>query len=100
LAPFAPHLSEELWSKMDEARSIHLSSWPQADATWLQDNEVTIGVQINGKIRGDITIATDASETIALQTANENNQIKQWLDSGELIKVVYKAGRILNLIIK
>ncbi|MEX0913178.1 MAG: class I tRNA ligase family protein, partial [Candidatus Paceibacterota bacterium] len=99
LAPFAPHLTEELWSESGHSKSIHLSNYPTYDEVLAKDDEVTIGVQINGKARGTITIPTDASEEAALLAAGNEPNIKKYLEEAEIKKVVYVAGRILNLII-
>lgn len=99
LAPFAPHLTEELWAEAGYSESIHLSEYPKADEELAKDDEVTIGVQINGKSRGSITIAADASENEAMEAAKNENDLKKYLDDSVIKKVVYVPGRILNLII-
>lgn len=99
LAPFAPHLTEQLYSEL-ENESIHISTWPSYDEALTIDSEVTIGVQINGKVRGEITIAPDADENMALEAAKASENIAQKLTVGELVKVIYVPGRILNLILK
>lgn len=99
LAPFAPHLSEELWHQTGQAGSIHTQAFPTYDEALTVDTEVTIGVQINGKVRGDITIAPDAPETEALQAAHEHAQIARYLDDATVRKVIYKPGKILNIVV-
>ncbi len=98
LAPFAPHLAEELWMATGQTASIHLASWPLADDVLAADEEVTIGVQINGRVRGNITLAADADEAEALTLAKADPAITKYL-SNEPTRVIYVAGRILNLII-
>jgi leucyl-tRNA synthetase len=99
LAPFAPHLTEELWHELGHTTSIHLETFPEANAALATDTEVTIGVQINGKMRGTITIAPDAPETEALSGALTQESIKGRLGSAAPQKVIYIPGKILNLII-
>lgn len=99
LAPFAAHLCEELWAKNGEDSSIHNEAFPEADPALVKDDQVTIGVQINGKIRGDITIAPEASEEEAMSAVNNNETLVSKLE-GEVTKVIYKPGKILNIIIK
>lgn len=99
LAPFAPHLTDELWSEAGQSESVHLSNFPTYDEELAKDNEVTIGVQINGKVRGDITLTPNASEDEAIATAKNNEQLAKRL-SGEVNKVIYVPGRILNFIVK
>jgi len=62
LAPFAPHITDELWSLFGEKKSIHVSLWPKYDQKLLVDDEITIGVQINGKVRAELTMAADATK--------------------------------------
>ncbi len=98
LAPFAPHLTEELWSELGHTESIHISSYPEASAELAADEVVTIGVQVNGKMRGSITLAPDASEEEAITLAKSEANISKYLES-EIIKVVYVPGRIVSFII-
>ncbi len=99
LAPFAPHLCEELWEAAGHGTSIHLEEYPSFDAALAKDDLVTIGVQINGKARGSITIAPEADEAAAIAAAKEEPGLAKYLEAGELKKVVYVPGRILNLIV-
>ncbi len=98
LAPFAPHMAEELWAEFS-SDSIHLAEFPTFNADLAKDKEVTIGVQINGKMRGQITIAPDATEAEAMAAVSDNEVLKEKLTAGELQKVIYVSGRILNLIV-
>lgn len=99
LAPFAPHLTEELWHEAGNSDSIHLESWPVADSSLLKDDVVTIGVQINGKLRDSITVAPDADEDAVLEVAKQSARIQTYL-TGDIAKVIYVPGKILNLIVR
>ncbi len=98
MAPFAPHLMEGLWADTGKQTSVHLESFPTFDASLLKDDVVTIGVQIGGKRRGDITVAPDASEADALAAALADARVVAHLPNGTPSKVVYVPGRILNLV--
>ena len=100
LAPFAPHLTEELWSNQGNTDSIHLESYPEADEGLAQDNEVTIGIQINGKSRGAVTLGVKAGEDEAVSLARAVPEVAKYLVDTEVLKVVYVPGRILNFIVK
>lgn len=100
LAPFAPHLAEELWEKMGGEGLCSLAPWPKYDSTLVADDTVTIGVQVNGKMRGTIEISPTASEEEALAAANAVSAVSSVLAGKNPDKVIYKAGRILNLIVK
>lgn len=98
LAPFAPHITEELWHQLGETESIHRQRFPQADSIFLTTEQVTIAVQINGRTRTTITLAPDASEAEAIEIANQTKSIQRFLKNQEIRRVVYVPNRILNLI--
>ncbi len=100
LAPLAPHLSEELWEMMGNTESVFKSTWPEHDPKKIVDDVVELGVQINGKVRGTIQIAPDAKEEEALELAKAQENVSKNLDGKEIVKVVYVAGRILNIVVK
>jgi len=98
LAPFAPHLTAELWAAAGKSESIHLTSFPVADESLAVDEYVTIAVQVGGKMRGTITLSPEASEAEALEAARASEPIQKYL-TGEIRKVIYVPGKILNLIV-
>ncbi|MCB0362278.1 MAG: class I tRNA ligase family protein, partial [Bdellovibrionales bacterium] len=100
LMPFAPHIAEELWHRLGEAELISLSSWPQFDPKLTQDEFVTMGVQVNGKMRGTIDISPKSSEENALVLAKSLTAVANAIKGKTLIKVIYKPGKILNIIVK
>jgi leucyl-tRNA synthetase len=105
LSPFAPHLCEEIWSIIHagsgaERGLVALAPWPQYDSNLTVDDVVTIGVQVNGKSRGTIEIAKEAPEADAVAAAQALESVKNALGGKPIDKVIYKAGRILNLIVK
>ena len=100
IAPFAPYLAEELWHEAGNTDSIHLESWPQADAGLAADDEVTIGVQVNGKLRGSITLAADATKQAAIEAAEASEQINKYFTKDKIAKTIYVPGKILNVIVK
>ncbi len=100
LAPFAPHITEEIWEELGHTESVHLMKYPVADPDLARDTSVEIGVQINGKLRGSITIAPDAAEAEALAAAKATPALTERLATGDITKIIYVPGRILNLIIK
>ncbi len=98
LAPFAPHLAEELNEATGKSVSIHLDSFPEADLNLATDNEVTIGVQINGKMRGSITLAVDTDEDGAMKAVAADSVLSE-KSKGEIRKIIYVPGKILNIIL-
>jgi leucyl-tRNA synthetase len=100
LAPFAPHLTEELWYEAGNITSIHRAKFPIFDAALAKDETVTIGVQINGKHRGEITLSPTASEEEALISVKNNVIIQEKMANQSIKKVIYVAGKILNIIVE
>jgi len=100
LAPFAPHITEELWRDSGNADSIHRAEFPAYDDSLAKDDEVTIGVQINGKMRGEITISPEATETEAMELTKEHPNLAEKINSEAIAKIIYVPGRILNILQK
>jgi leucyl-tRNA synthetase len=98
LAPFAPHITEELWYELEETSSIHLAQWPVADEALLVDDEVTIGVQINGKVRAELTIATSASKEDIESAARALPRVIEYTEGKTIRNVIVVSGRIINII--
>jgi leucyl-tRNA synthetase len=99
LSPYAPHLAEELWERLGHRPTIADEPWPTYDAALCIDAEVEIAVQVNGKVRGRITIARDASEATARELALADEGAKPHPEGKSVRKVVYVPGRIVNLIV-
>ncbi len=100
LAPFAPHITEELWQMLGNAYSIHQQSWPQFDKKWLEESEVKIAVQVDGKVRDELLISKDtASDQAAVEKiALEQPKVQKFLNGKPPHKVVYIPGRIISLV--
>lgn len=98
LAPFAPHVTEELWNHFGET-NIHLSRWPDYDPKLLIEDEITIGVQINGKVRAELTIAADASEKMIESAAIELPRIQEYLQGKIIRKMIVIPSRAINIVI-
>ena len=100
LNPIAPHITEELNEYYKLGNVICESSWPVADKSKLVEENVTIGVQVNGKVRGTITVSNDESEeNIKAKALNEDN-VKKHIEDKEIVKIIVIKGRIVNIVIK
>jgi leucyl-tRNA synthetase len=99
--PFAPHIAEEIWKVgLGREGGISYVPWPKWDPRLAADELVTMGVQVLGKTRGEIQIAPDADEATAVALAREVEGVARQLEGKVLSKVIYKPGKILNLIVK
>ncbi|KND51932.1 MAG: leucyl-tRNA synthetase [Parcubacteria bacterium C7867-001] len=98
LAPFAPHLTEQLWEAVGQAGSVHEALWPAADPSLLTEDTVTVVVQVAGKKRGEVMLAPTASEEEALKAAQSIPTVAELLAQGTPKRVVYVSGKILNIV--
>ncbi len=99
LAPFAPHITEEIWEPLSEKTSIHKEAWPVFDSEKIILETITIGIQVNGKVRGDIQIARNANADEVKKSALAKPEIQKWFDGKEPKKVIYVEGKILNIVV-
>ncbi len=100
LNPVAPHITEELWSIIDSQSRLIDQSWPEWDEEKTVDDMVEIAVQFNGKVRGKIVLAADATQDQARDAALNDEKLKSYMEGKNIIKVIYVPGRILNIVVK
>lgn len=100
LAPFAPHLTEELWETLGKAGSVHLQSWPKYDAALAKAEEVTLVVQVNGKVRDKITVAADISEDEMKNTALASEKVAAHVDGKSVQNIFIVPGKLVNIVVK
>lgn len=99
LGPFAPHIAEELWQQLGNTDSVHVGHWPMYDESYLVSNSITMAVQVNGKVRSQITLAPNASQKVAMELALSDANVQKYTENKEPTKVIYVPGRILNIVI-
>jgi leucyl-tRNA synthetase len=99
LAPFAPHISEELWSQLGHEESIHLSKWPSFDDKYLIEKTITIAVQVNGKIRGEVSVNPDATEETVMAAAQANEKVAIYLNGQTIRKTIYVPGKLISFVV-
>ena len=100
LNPIAPHITEELNEYYALGDTICKSSWPVVDKSKLVENETTIGVQVNGKVRGTITVLADETEDEIKEKALSEENVKKHIEGKEIVKVIVIKGRIVNIVVK
>jgi leucyl-tRNA synthetase len=101
LAPFAPFVTEELWERVGQVFSIHNSGWPQYDSSLIQAETVTVVVQVNGKLRDQITVqSAESKEQGAIESlAKESERVKRYLEGKEIKKVIFVPGKLINFVV-
>ncbi|GAC1545226.1 MAG: leucine--tRNA ligase [Candidatus Velthaea sp.] len=98
LAPFAPHLADELWSRMGNTASVHLEGWLDADPAALATATITLVVQVNGKVRARIETAPDVDEATAFSLAMEETNVQGQLAGKTVRKQIFVPGKLLNIV--
>ena len=100
LAPFTPHLTEELWRvNLGQKGSVHLSTWPKYDEKYLKSKNLTIAVQVNGKLRATIEVDSDLEKEEIIKLAKQNEKVSKWLIDGKLKKQVFVPGKLVNFVV-
>ena len=100
LAPFAPHITEELWSRLFAAGSVHQQKWPSYDEEALKVDEVEIVLQINGKVRGRIMLPAGADRAAMEQAAKENARVQELTAGKTIVKVICVPKKLVNIVVK
>jgi leucyl-tRNA synthetase len=98
LAPFAPHIAEELWRMFDGAGSVHARPWPEGDAEAPERDTVTLVVQVDGRVRARVEATVDVGEAEAVSLALDGSGIAECLRGREVTRTVYVPGRLVNLV--
>ncbi|MFA6992248.1 MAG: leucine--tRNA ligase [Candidatus Gracilibacteria bacterium] len=100
IAPLAPHFAEECHEVLGGKYSVMDNGWPKFDPKYVVDETVKIGVQVNGKVRGDVSINKDAPQAEAIKLAKENPNVAKYLAEGKIVKEIYVPGRIIGFVVK
>ncbi|MDP3726266.1 MAG: class I tRNA ligase family protein [bacterium] len=98
LAPFAPHVAEEIWELLGEGHSIHKEPWPLYDEEKIIETVATIVVQVNGKVRGEFQISRDEEERVVKEKAQALDKIQRWVQYQTIKKIIYIPGKLVNIV--
>jgi leucyl-tRNA synthetase len=98
LSPFAPHFTEELWSRLGHSKSLAREPWPRVDPRYLVEEEIEYPVQVNGKLRGNVRVPRAASEAEIEAAARE--AVARWLEEKSVVKTILVAGRLVNFVVR
>ncbi|MBD5654358.1 MAG: class I tRNA ligase family protein, partial [Candidatus Eremiobacteraeota bacterium] len=99
LAPFAPHIAEELWHRYGYTSSVHLERWPATDPAALAVDTIELVVQVNGKIRARIAVAPDIGEKAALELAHADPNVRTYIEGKSVRKEVFVPGKLVSLVV-
>ncbi|KAJ1427170.1 Valyl/Leucyl/Isoleucyl-tRNA synthetase, editing domain [Sesbania bispinosa] len=99
LAPYAPHMAEELWSRLGHTKSLAYEPFPKANPAYLKDSTIVLPVQINGKTRGTIQVEETCTEEDAFVLASRDEKLSKYLDGQSVRKRIYVPGKILNVVL-
>ncbi|PRM14534.1 Leucine--tRNA ligase [Haemophilus influenzae] len=100
LYPITPHICFELWQALGNESAIDIAEWVKADEAAMVEDEKLIVVQVNGKVRGKVTVAADADEETVKTIAFADENVKKFIDNQHIVKVIYVAGKLLNVVVK
>ncbi len=99
LAPFAPHITEELWQRMGEEFSVHQKSWPDYDPKLVQREKVTLVVEVNNKVRDKIEVEAGLAEEEAKEIAFASSKVQKWLKEKKIKRVVFVPDKLINFVV-
>lgn len=99
LAPVAPHIAEELWHQIGKTGSIHTQNWPEVDEDAARQEEITLVLQVNGKVRDRMVVPVDISDEAVKQAAMENPNVQKFMEGKPARKVIYVKGKLVNIVI-
>jgi leucyl-tRNA synthetase len=99
LAPFAPHITDELWHALGHTDSVHTQAWPKADPSALVVDEITLVIQVNGKKRGDLQVPASTDSKALEQYARESEAVQRFIEGKEIKKVIVVPGKLVNFVV-
>jgi leucyl-tRNA synthetase len=99
LAPFAPHIAEEIWENLGHKKSIFLTPWPKWDPKLVKEEMITLIIQVNGKVRDKVEVEATISEEKAKELAISREKIKKWIEGKEIKKVIFVPGKLINIVV-
>ncbi len=100
VAPFAPHIAEELWERSGFEGSVHAQSWPEYDESALEQNTLTIAVQVNGKRRGEVDVPKGADKDAILNAAKAEPNVARYVEGVNIVREIVVPGRLVNIVVK
>ncbi|MEZ7591152.1 class I tRNA ligase family protein, partial [Veillonella atypica] len=100
LAPFVPHITEELWHELGETDSVHTMNWPTYEESALKVDEVEVVLQVNGKVRDKLTVSVNITKEELEALAKESSRVQEFTEGKQIVKVIYVPGKLVNIVVK
>ena len=100
LSPFAPHIVEEIYELIGGEGFLTVSEWPEYDEAKTIDETIEVGVQVNGKVRGAVSIPADCDKDTAIAAAKANERVASFLEGKRIVKEIFVPGKIINIVVK
>ena len=100
LAPFVPHITEELWHELGETESVHTMNWPTYEESALKVDEVEVVLQVNGKVRDKLTVSVNITKEELEALAKESSRVQEFTEGKQIVKVIYVPGKLVNIVVK
>jgi leucyl-tRNA synthetase len=100
LSPFAPHIAEEIWERFGHNNTLAYEPWPEYDEELIKEDTIEIPIQVNGKLRGKITVPVNLSQNEIIQLAKQCDKILPYLENKTIIKEIYVPGKLINFVVK
>lgn len=99
IAPFAPHIADELWQQLGHSDSVHKGHWPIWEEQYLTDDTITLVVQVNGKVRAQLQVAADSTKEDAIAAAKADEHVQSFLNGKVIKKEIFVPGKLVNLVV-
>ena len=99
LSPFAPHMAEELWKQLGHGKTLAYEPWPVAEAKYLAKSEAEVVFQVNGKVRGHVTVPVGAAQAVVEESARALPAFAEWSAGKSVRKVIYVPNKLINFVV-
>jgi len=100
LAPYAPHMAEELWSRLGHSGTLSCETWPVADPQYLVEDLITVVVQVNGKVREQLEVPADIGQDEIIAQALASEKVQGWIEGKTVVKTIYVPGKLVSVVVK
>jgi len=100
LGPYAPHMAEELWGRLGHSGTLSYEAWPVADPQYLVEDLITVVVQVNGKVREQLSVPADIGQDEIIAQALASEKVQSWTEGKTVVKTIYVPGKLVSVVVK